>query len=326
MSTNPEVVKPYAGLSIDLDNEWSYLKTHGDTTWREYPSFFHIVMPRVLSVLAEFDLKITCFVVGRDAEFEKNREVFASIVDAGHEIGNHSHNHEPWMREGDAEEEIQKAEELIEQATGVLPRGFRGAGYSMSNQTLKILLQRGYKYDTSTLPTFLGPIARAYYFMNTMLSTQQKEERSTLFGSFRDGLRPVKPYLWQIGTSTIPEIPVTTIPFVRIPFHFSYLLYISSYSPSLARFYWRSALYACRLAGVEPALLLHSLDFLGNDDVTSLSFFPGMNLCAEVKLERIRHYLEDLVSGHRVLSMEKYSDTLQPRMHLKTRIPDFRPL
>ena len=326
MSTEHREAKPYAGLSLDLDNEWSYLKTHGDEAWKEYPSFFSIVMPRVLSVLAEFDLKITFFIVGRDAEIQKNHEVLASIVNAGHEIGNHSHNHEPWMRDSDSEHEIAHAEELIQQATGIRPRGFRGAGYSMSNETLKILTQRGYKYDTSTLPTFLGPLARAYYFMNTSLSARQKEERGTLFGSFRDGLRPLKPYLWQVGTLTLPEIPVTTIQFVRIPFHFSYLLYISSYSPSLARFYWRSALRACRLRGVEPALLLHSLDFLGHDDRTSLSFFPGMNLRAEIKVGRIRHYLADLVEAHHVLPMEKFLDTLQPRMHLQTKVPDFRPV
>jgi peptidoglycan-N-acetylglucosamine deacetylase len=323
MLTNQKVQKPYAGLSLDLDNEWSYLKTHGDASWQGYPSFLHLVMPRILSVLNEFDLKITFFIVGRDAEIEKNRGYFSSIVNAGHEIGNHSHNHEPWTRGNESEYEIAHAEDLIEQASGIRPRGYRGAGYSMSNATLEILTRRGYKYDTSTLPTFLGPLARAYYFLNTSLNAKQKEERGTLFGSFRDGLRPLKPYLWQVGNLTIPEIPVTTIPFVRMPFHFSYLLYISSYSPSLARFYWRSGLRACRLAGVEPALLLHSLDFLGHDDVTSLSFFPGMDLRAEVKIERIRNYLADLAEGHHVLPMEKYADTLQTRGHLETRLPDF---
>src|SRR5208283_1417613 len=112
MSSTTNVVKPYAGLSLDLDNEWSYLKTHGDASWQEYPSFLHLVMPRILSTLADFDLKITFFVVGRDAEVEKNREIFASIVNGGHEIGNHSHDHEPWTRGSQSEYEIAHAEEL----------------------------------------------------------------------------------------------------------------------------------------------------------------------------------------------------------------------
>jgi peptidoglycan/xylan/chitin deacetylase (PgdA/CDA1 family) len=228
------------------------------------------------------------------------------------------------MREDDTEQEISQAEELIEQATGVRPRGYRGPGYSLSNQILRVLVQRGYTYDSSTLPTFLGPMARAYYFMSTSLSSQQKEERGTLFGSFRDGLRPLKPYLWQVGASTITEMPVTTFPLFRMPFHFSYVLYISSYSPVLAQFYWRSALRACRVAGVAPVLLLHPLDFLGSDDVTSLSFFPGMKMTSGVKLERIRDYLADLVSAHTVLPLEKFADALGSGVKLKTRYPDFR--
>ena len=28
----------YASLSLDLDNQWSYMKTHGDDGWESYPS------------------------------------------------------------------------------------------------------------------------------------------------------------------------------------------------------------------------------------------------------------------------------------------------
>ncbi len=318
--------KPLAGLSLDLDNEWSYLKAHGDAIWKDYPSYLPVVIPRILSLLAEFNIKITFFIVGKDAEFEKNREVLSMIAKAGHDIGNHSQNHESWMRESVSEREIEEAEKLLEQATGIRPIGYRGPGYSMSNETLKVLARRGYKYDTSTLPTFMGPLARAYYFMNTSLSRQQKEERGTLFGTFHDGLRPLKPYIWEIDALRLFEIPVTTIPLFRMPFHFSYVLYVSTFSPFLARLYWRSALRACRAAGVEPVLLLHSLDFLGSDDITTLSFFPGMNIRSDAKLERIRHYLRDLVAEHEVLSMNKFADTLTSRAGLKTKHPDFQPV
>jgi len=326
MSSLAKTTKPFAGLSLDLDNEWSYLKAHGDAIWKDYPSYLPVVVPRIISLLAEFDLKITFFVVGKDAEIQKNREALSMITKAGHDVGNHSQNHEPWMRESVSEREIEEAEKLLEQVTGIRPTGYRGPGYSMSNETLKVLARRGYLYDTSTLPTFMGPLARLYYFMNTSLSRQQKEERGTLFGTYRDGLRPLKPYRWQVDTSTLFEIPVTTIPLLRVPFHFSYVLYISTFSPFLARLYWRSALRICRAAGVEPVLLLHSLDFLGVDDVSTLSFFPGMNIRSDVKLQRIRSYLTDLVAGHEVLSMNKFAVTLKSRAGIKIKVPDFPPV
>ena len=56
------------------------------------------------------------------------------------------------------------------------PRGFRGPGFSLSAATLRVLERRGYIYDASTFPTFLGPLARAYYFMTAKLSKEEIKE------------------------------------------------------------------------------------------------------------------------------------------------------
>ena len=31
--------KPLASLSLDLDNQWSYMKTHGDAGWEALPTY-----------------------------------------------------------------------------------------------------------------------------------------------------------------------------------------------------------------------------------------------------------------------------------------------
>ena len=51
--------RPLCSLSLDLDNLWSYLKTHGEAGWDEYPSYLDVVVPRVLKFLADRRLKIT---------------------------------------------------------------------------------------------------------------------------------------------------------------------------------------------------------------------------------------------------------------------------
>ena len=43
----------------------------------------------------------------------------------------------------------------------------------------------------------------------------------------------------------------------------------------------------CRVARVAPSILLHPLDFLGGDDVRSLSFFPGMAMSGKEKRELV---------------------------------------
>ncbi len=127
----------YASLSLDLDNQWSYMKTHGDAGWQSHPSYLDLVVPRILEFLAARRLTITFFIVGQDAALEKNRAALRAIVDAGHEIGNHSFRHEPWLHlysAAELDEEMRQAEEAIEAATGVRPRGFRGPGFSLSER------------------------------------------------------------------------------------------------------------------------------------------------------------------------------------------------
>jgi hypothetical protein len=279
--------KPLASLSLDLDDKWTYMKTHGDPRWKDHPSYLRIVVPRILSFLAERNLTITFFIVGQDAAIEENRPVLRSIAAAGHEIANHSFHHEPWLhlyKKEEIEREISTAEQWIALATGEKPIGFRGPGFSVSQAVIETLAARGYAYDASTLPTFLGPLARAYYFFTAKLDTTQREQRSLLFGSLKDGLRPLKPHPWPSAAGSVLELPVTTIPILRTPFHLSYLLYLSSYSRSLSAAYLRLAVLLCRLRGVQPSFLLHSLDFAAPEDAPELTFFPGMKLSLEHKL------------------------------------------
>ncbi|KXK00895.1 MAG: polysaccharide deacetylase [Acidobacteria bacterium OLB17] len=277
-----------ASLSLDLDNQWSYMKTHGDAGWESFPSYLDRVVPAALSFLEKHDQKITFFIVGQDAALEKNREALRSIADAGHEIGNHSFHHEPWLHlysKAELIEEFERSEAAIEEATGRRPKAFRGPGFSLSPLVLETLAERGYDLDCSTFPTYIAPLARAYYFFTApKMSDEEREKRKQLFGKFSDGFKPLNPYIVSTAKGKIAEIPVTTFPGVKTPIHASYVIYLSTFSLLAAKAYWRSALSACRIANIQPSLLLHPLDFLTGDDVPELKFFPGMGLAADRKL------------------------------------------
>jgi hypothetical protein len=302
--------KPIASLSLDLDNKWSYMKTHGDHGWEKLPSYLDVVVPRVLEILRRRNLKITFFVVGQDAMQERNQAVLRSIAQDGHEIGNHSYHHEPWLHlysRNELEAELTKAEDAIEHATGARPTGFRGPGFSLSGDVIDILIRRGYLYDASTFPTFLGPLARAYYFMKSRLDDQQHEERKNLFGSLGDGFRPLNAYRWNSNSGQLLEIPVTTMPWSRLPIHVSYLIYLSTFSSPLALSYFRTAMNLCKLTGTEPSLLLHPLDFLGCDDDADLGFFPAMNLRSENKLRFVERVFDIYCDKFTVVSMREHA-------------------
>ncbi len=202
--------------------------------------------------------------------------------------------------------------------TGQLPVGFRGPGFSLSPDVLRVLKQRGYEYDCSTFPTFLGPLARLYYFLTARLDDQQKQERKKLFGTMGEGFRPLRPYFWNVVDAsrvgvdsdarrvhheTLLEIPVTTMPWFKVPMHVSYLLYLDQFSRPLAMTYWRMALTLCRLSGVAPSLLLHPLDFLGRDDDRDLDFFPAMRSPSARKVELVGKVIDEMARHYQIVPM-----------------------
>ena len=222
--------KPTAPISLDLDNKWSYLMVHAEPTWVDYPSYLPTLVPRVLDFLDERSLRITFFIVGQDATLPGHAELLAEIVRRGHRIANHSHDHKPWLHRytpREFSEELDRAEEAIEAATGEKTIGFRGPGFSLTDEAIGELATRGYAYDATVFPNILNPLSRAYYFRTTKLTPEQLEERAALFGTISDSLRPNKPFNWNLGENQkLLEIPVTTLPGLRTPTHLSYLSYL----------------------------------------------------------------------------------------------------
>ncbi len=300
----------YASLSLDLDNQWSYMKTHGDDGWQDYPSYLDLAVPRILDFLAERSLTISFFIIGQDAVLPKNRDAIRSIAVAGHELGNHSFRHEPWLHlysRAELERELRDAEDAIESLTGVRTRGFRGPGFSVTATTLEVLSNRGYDYDATVFPNLLNPLARAYLFSGSKLTGDEKKRRGALFGTWKDAARPVQPFKWRLQCGELLEIPVTTMPWLKLPLHLSYLVYLGKFSRLAARAYFRLALGACRLSGTNPSILLHPLDFLGREDCPSLAFFPGMGLSRARKLALVAEFFEMIMEDWEPVTMGEHA-------------------
>jgi hypothetical protein len=323
---SPHSRKPLASISLDLDNQWSYMKAHGDQEWQAFPSYLDVFIPQVLESLDRLELKITFFVVGRDAALEKNKELLRILTLKGHEVGNHSYSHEPWLHlypREKIEREIAQAEEQILSTTGQRPIGFRGPGFSWSPNLLEVLAKRGYLYDASTLPMYIGPLARFYYFRNSHLSAEEKAQRKRLYGSFKDGIRPVKPYFWRLQAGVkLLEIPVTTIPIIKTPFHLSYLLFLSRFSTILMLFYLNLAIYMCCLTNTEPSFLLHPLDLLDGDQVPELGFFPGMDVAARKKNGIFGKVLRQLSKRFTLVNLSFHAQSILMRTKIRNLCPE----
>jgi len=313
--------KRYASLSLDLDDKWTYLKTHGDPDWENYPSYLDIVVPRMLEYFEKKKVHITFFIVGKDASIKKNHDILSQISSAGHDVANHSFNHDPWLHLYSHEEidnELALAEKNILQATGKRTIGFRGPGFSHSTPLLNVLMKRGYLYDASTLPNFLSPLARAYFLSTSKLSNEEKEKRKKLFGKFSDGFKPNKPYLWKNTEKTLMEIPVTTMPVFKIPIHASYVSFIATYNKFAAIAYFKFAISLCKIYKVEPSILLHPLDFLGIDDTDDLAFFPSMKKRSNWKMNTLDQAIGMLGKNFELVDMDIFANRESLKSNLNT--------
>lgn len=118
-------------------------------------------LPEVTRMLNNYDFKASFAVVGH--WLEKYTDQHKYVVDAGHEVMNHTYSHPDnellnpgrKFREISREEkkqEVTKCHELCEQLLGVSPTGFRVPHFKhlFSNDIYGILKEVGYTYSSST--------------------------------------------------------------------------------------------------------------------------------------------------------------------------------
>ena len=97
--------------------------------------------PFLLKTLAEFDIKATFFMVGENVQ--KHPELYQQIVDAGHQVGNHTFNHLGAFKHWTTTYVINtfKANELIHSHLFRPPHGvMRFSEYYWLNKAFKVVM------------------------------------------------------------------------------------------------------------------------------------------------------------------------------------------
>jgi len=106
---------------------------------------------RILEVLDRYSIPATFFVPGYSAE--SFPEAMNEIVARGHEVGHHSYLHEsPTAYTGDlnAERDMYlRGIDALERVCGVRPTGYRSPGWDLTWDSVGILSELGFEYDSS---------------------------------------------------------------------------------------------------------------------------------------------------------------------------------
>ncbi len=108
-------------------------------------------VPRILRLLERRRIPATFFVPGHTAAtFPGSVE---DIVAAGHEIGCHGWVHEDLAQLDPADERdvMTRSRDVIAEAAGMPPRGFRAPYWSLSPRTLDLAVELGFMYDSSLM-------------------------------------------------------------------------------------------------------------------------------------------------------------------------------
>ena len=210
-------------VQIDLDGLWVLLRLVGyEATVTDDP-LFRSGLPRFLDLLAGHGIRATFFVNAADLDVPARRALLTRVVEAGHEIANHglTHRYLTALDQEAKQRELEDSTEKLRQFLGTSPCGFRGAGFAVDGDVPAILERLGYAYDSSAFPTsFLPAIAGAQ-----RLVAAPPRPRYPWLAPMRSPMTPYRPAvrdLYRKGNARLWEIPVTTVPVVRFPLHFSY--------------------------------------------------------------------------------------------------------
>jgi polysaccharide deacetylase family protein (PEP-CTERM system associated) len=135
----------YQGLDFDMDE------------WARFTPRLETGLARLLDLLADAGARATFFVVGWQAD--RTPEIVREIARQGHEIACHGYTHRFVYRLTPAafREEVRRSRDLLETLVGEPVVGFRAPFFSITSDALwalDILLEEGFRYDSSIFPVW----------------------------------------------------------------------------------------------------------------------------------------------------------------------------
>ena len=277
-----------AALSVDLDEVGCYAAIHGiePPTEAAARAIYRRALPRLAALFEDEGVPATFFCIGADPA-EENGARLRALVDAGHELGNHSASHRYDLTRLDRatiRAEVAGGIEAIERAAGVRPEGFRAPGYTITDEVFDVLEELGVAYDSSVFPCpsyyglkvgAIGAIRLAGRRSHSVIDDPR------VLAAPADPYRVGRPY-WRRGRGTM-ELPIGVSRGPRLPYIGTFVALAGA----------RGARWLTRAALGRPLvnLELHGID-LADADEDGLAFLrphqPDLRRSAREKAAALR--------------------------------------
>lgn len=283
-------------ISIDLDPLSCYYDIHGIEGYKREGAdiIYQRAIPRIIDFFSSVKIRPTLFVVGRELEDESVVKLLKTAIDLDYEIANHTYSHYynfSLLGPDEIIQEIKRCEDVIYEKFNLKIRGFRAPGYNINNKIFEAIIQRGYSYDSSILPS---PF---YYFTKCgiiLLYRMLGRKTKSICGSIRMPFAPKEVYKTDAkdpfaknDSGLVAELPISVAGFLGIPYVGTFLM---GYKEPLFKYLlMKSRKYP--LLHIE----LHGIDFIDRDDIEderlSRSQFD-LNVPKRIKLERLLRLIE----------------------------------
>ncbi|HYO56205.1 polysaccharide deacetylase family protein, partial [Archangium sp.] len=238
-----------------------------------------------------------------------------SAHEAGVEVASHSFSHDYALTRRPPEsirEDLRRADEVLEAATGVRPVGFRAPGYTLNAALYAATVERGYRYGSSAFPA--APYYTAKAAVMGSLALLGRPSRAVL-DSPRVLLAPRTPYRpdpsrpYRRGAGAVLELPMAVTPGVRFPF-------IGTFATTLPLPVVRAA-YRALGRDAFFNFELHAVDVLGAEDGIPPELLRqqrDLRVPVARKLERLRTLFGWLKSDSDVVTLRDAASHLAGTM------------
>lgn len=257
-------------LHVDCDNLWSYEEECGIPASACQSLIYEQALLKFLEICEETAAKMTFFVVGSDLKNPACRRFCHMAIAAGHRIANHTQTHPVRfgsMSGSEKRNEIELCDKYISDALGIKAIGFRAPGYYLDKLILETLQELNYKYDTSVLPGFSHYLMYFYQYLAGANKTGKSFGRAHYICSSRsvrrlDSDQSIQPFF---------EIPIATLPFLRMPVHTAFV-YMLGYK------YLDFAFSLMRRSKGHHVYLFHAIDLLEHMPTNAIKNLPVFRL------------------------------------------------
>lgn len=288
--------KRICAISVDVDTLEDYVSSYGHKGKGVIcdEQVYSKAIPRILDLFDRFGVKATFFVVGRDIQDPQKTLILKEMIKRGHEIANHTMSHIypfSFLPKEKKRSEIVLMQKIAEDVLQYKVRGFRAPGYGIDGETLSILEEEGYAYDSSVHPTcFMLFLNMSVLFFSSGKKMRPETKSCFHFVAPLGAYTPSKNFAFirTMVKRSIVEVPVTATPYFRMPFFGTFHLMFGAKIFDIGY-------PLLRKSGLDINYEIHAIDLLNLSEDNLDKWFkrqPAINVPVSAKEKIYSHIIE----------------------------------